>query len=234
MVRPIGPATILLLQLLLFNIDPLIVVAVAVLVVVPGVCRLLLNSEPVSLPPTSPSLRLLSLLSPPLAVPGATAGPFVPLPVPAAAPPPAVPGPGALSPAASLSAPTPLPPVPAPAPVSPPVAVSVSLSTPVTTSVVSARVTDVHIGPALPCAAQPSACKCQHESQLCRLSLILTESPGQPALHGAASLHVHQHSPAVDLLTISMLIGSWNRLGQNKMKPINCPCNAGNFQPVTT
>ena len=159
MVGPIGRLPVLLLQFLLLNIDPLVVEAVSVLIVVPGVSRLLLNSEPIALP-SSPatSLCLVSPLSPPLAVPGPTAGPLAPLPVPTAAPPPPVPGPGPVSPP-PLSAPAPLPPVLGAAAISPPVAVSVSLSAPVTTSVVTAGVTDVHIGPALPCAAQPSSCK---------------------------------------------------------------------------
>ena len=157
MVRAIGPTTVLLLQFLLLNIDPLIVVAVAVLVVA-GVSRLILDSDPLAVTTPATSLRLVSLLSPPLAVPGATAGPLAPLPVPAAAPSPPVPRPGPVS-SATVSAPAPLPPlpVPAPAPISPPVAVPVSLSAPVTTSVVSARVTDVYISPAFPCAAQTSS-----------------------------------------------------------------------------
>jgi len=202
MISMISSITILLLEFLLLDVDPLVVVAV-----VASVRRFFLNSESV---PISSSLRLLSLLSPSLPVSGATAGPLTPLPVPAPASPPPVPGPGPVPPPVPTSAS--LPPVPGPALVPPPVPVPVPVPAPVPPPVVPPGVANVHIRPALPGVAQTAA-----------------ESPWQPALHSPAPLHVHQNTTTVDLLPISMLIGSWNSLGQNKIKLSICPyvCCAG-------
>lgn len=45
---------------------------------------------------------------------------------------------------------------------------------------------------------------------------VLTQSPGPPALHGPAPLHVHEDSPAIDLLAICVLVSGCNRCGEGE------------------
>lgn len=45
---------------------------------------------------------------------------------------------------------------------------------------------------------------------------VLTQPPGPPALHGPAPLHVHEDSPAINLLAICVLVSGCNRCGEGE------------------
>lgn len=45
---------------------------------------------------------------------------------------------------------------------------------------------------------------------------VLTQPPGPPALHSPAPLHVHEDSPAINLLAICVLVSGCNRCGEGK------------------
>lgn len=50
----------------------------------------------------------------------------------------------------------------------------------------------------------------------------LTEPPGQPALHGPPPLHVHQHAPTVDFLTVRVFIRRCKRGVTRSLRPVRC------------
>ena len=183
----ISSITILLLEFLLLDVDPLVVVAV-----VASVRRLFLNSESV---PISSSLRLLSFLSPSLPVSGPTAGPLTPLPVSAPTSPPPVPGPGPVPPPVPTSAS--LPPVPGPALVPPPVPVPVPVPAPVPPPVVPPGVAHVHIRPALPSVAQTAACRGQLLHQTIQIFLSPSLLGSQPFTVRPLSTSTRTRRPSI-------------------------------------